>query len=442
MSASSPKDSRATKSLSWVLIGLLFVLIAVNVAVFGLMESPTEVPEINPSEPITDGEPPVEEASVQWDEINLERVHSWLLPSWAIARINGSNEQTKELREELLAELSPNPKLVELFLSLEASGSEPESTTTEQFVPICWAWNQYLDRHQAPWRIRCIQYVVQEDTWFYINTYQVVADVIVDIEDEGHRVRLLRRMDRNGARENYLGHTGTEVEGALLVLDRIRDFALDDLWPLLDSEPAKNSPPYQVILGPAVRSDIQRVVGSEHMTVLSRTAGIRKEMLNIWSDLQPIRDCLELSHLRLPWSGPTKETLSQFKGERTRQPNPCPEIPPKKLGRLLQITDELAKEGQLVPALDHLLAWAARPVVLHEAQHLADRRPSEERGLCAPDAVRTSANLNNPNCRPTWPPWPTPHWPTPPDSRPAWRSNNFQRRVFMLKPWEKYCVLD
>ena len=76
MSASSPKDSRATKSLSWVLIGLLFVLIAVNVAVFGLMESPTEVPETNPSEPITVGEQPVEEASVQWDEINLERIHS------------------------------------------------------------------------------------------------------------------------------------------------------------------------------------------------------------------------------------------------------------------------------------------------------------------------------------------------------------------------------
>ena len=200
---------------------------------------------------------------------------------------------------------------------------------------MCWAWNQYTDRHQAPWRIRCIQYRIQDDTWFYINTYQVVADVIVDIENQGHRVRLLRRMDRNGARENYLGHTGTEIEGALLVLDRIRDFALDDLWPLLDSETNKDAPPYQTILGAAVRSDIQRIVGSEHMTVLSRTAGLRKEMLNIWIDLEPIRDCLELSHLRLPWSGPNKEILSQFKGERTRGQKSCSDIPPKTLGRLL-----------------------------------------------------------------------------------------------------------
>jgi hypothetical protein len=317
--------------------------------------------------------------------------------------VGQDTEAIIRLRTDLSESLQGEPTLTEILRALEESSEEPTSTHASTILPLCWAWNQHLDKNNAPWRIRCNMVRRDEDQWFYLSSYQVLADVRVEVDQQSQRVRLLRRMDRTGAREPYLGHAGTQAEGALLVLDRIRDFAIDSIWPLMDPERDAELGNLERVLAPLVRSELRRTVGEEHMPVLIRTAGIRLEMLKVWRDLEAVRSCLGVDSLRLPWSGPTEETLLPLSSTTPEQRKACSSATPDQLGELLQLTELISAEAQLLPALDHLIAWAAYPVTLHEARHLADRSQDGPEGppcpgcqteLEAPERSELSAYLS------------------------------------------------
>jgi len=365
--------------LSKLLIGVLAGLVLLNLGIF-FADRETTIPiSARPKQVL----PATERAhsSAILGQLDLERIHSYLLPAWALARIGEDAKAIIRLQMDLMDSLQEEPILTEIIRALQTSSEDASTTSASAILPLCWAWNQHLDLNEAPWRIHCNMVRRDPEQWFYLSSYQVLADVAVDMDGQSQRVRLLRRMDRTGAREPYLGHAGTRAEGALLVLDRIRDFAMDSVWPILDPSGDGDLTAMERALAPQVRSELRRTVGDEHMPVLERTAGIRLEMLRIWRELEPVRACQGKQSLRLPWSGPTEETLLPL-SLNTQQG--CPLATPDQLGELLQLTDRIASEAQLLPALDRLVAWAAHPVTLHEARHLADRSQDGAEGPPCP----------------------------------------------------------
>ena len=132
-------------------------------------------------------------------------------------------------------------------------------------------------------------------------------------------------------------------------------------------------------MAPELRAEVGRTIEDSQLTALERTAGARLEMVQIWKDLAPARTCLEQEHLRLNWWGMSEHSLLPL-GDSQNPESDCPTASPDQLGRLIEITESLATESELLPALDHLVAWAALTVTVHEARHLADRKRDGPQG--------------------------------------------------------------
>ena len=364
-------------------IAVLLLLIA-SILFFGREETEQIATPAVMAEP-PDGN---HERPLDLSDSELEAIHSDWLPEWALSRVGQIHGEPTRTRDQLLESLQNAPVLHDIVRSLETSSDDPKTTSSDEILPLCWTWNQYLDEHDRPWRIRCNMVVREDERWFYITGYQVLADVQVDVEDTPQRVRLLRRMDRTGAREPYLGHAGTQSEGALLVLDRIRDFAMNSVWPLMDPEFDDLQNEFTRALAPEIRLELTRSLSVEHLTNLRRTAGIRLEMVEIWNEMEPIRRCRGLEQLRLSWWGVSPESLMPLVNESEEEHQNCPNASPDDLGRLLQLTEDLAMEAELLPALDHILAWTAHPIIVHEARHLADRTTDGSDGPPCPGCSR------------------------------------------------------
>ena len=180
-----PIQSPPPFPLSKLLIGLVSGLVLLNLSVF-LFSQHRNLPVPIPSEPPSDATDPG--PAIDLAQLDMERIHASLLPQWALARVGGEPTSIIPLHEELLEALQAEPTLTEIIHALEKSSEVPAVTTASLVIPLCWAWNQHLDAHSAPWRIRCHMVQREGDHWFYLSSYQVLADVQIQVEEKPQRV--------------------------------------------------------------------------------------------------------------------------------------------------------------------------------------------------------------------------------------------------------------
>ncbi len=173
--------------------------------------------------------------------VDLEHVHAELLPAWAIAAAQPGHPGAAQALAALNEALAPDPNLRALSAELGARVARSPMVHARRVLWLVWAWSDYLDRAGAGWRLEGNVRITPDRAFFYSKSYHVVADLQVRVGQGRHRTRLLERADRTNVREGYLGHALARREGGLVLVDRVREFTMERVRPLLFGEPWRDA---------------------------------------------------------------------------------------------------------------------------------------------------------------------------------------------------------
>lgn len=308
----------------------------------------------------------------------LEKVHGDLLPSWVIAEANierWGEDHADDAFETLQDELSDDPNLVEILdetREIVRSGQAVERADRLDY--LMRSWSNYLTERQEPFFVQGNVAVSSRNSFFYVKTYRVASDLRVAVGDDDHRSRIVRRLDSTNVRESYLGATSKGADGAVVVLDRLYEFALDDIWPLVDETPAELSDDLHGRFGPAVRAELVRALPEPDRDALVDALETWRAMHDVLDAVEARHDCGSSLVIRRPGHrGLATDTISQL--ERWASDDPldlCPALTDDELTELRDLSGELREDEDLDRAMGALVAWLGEGISIHEARHVAD----------------------------------------------------------------------
>lgn len=319
---------------------------------------------------------PVDAAAL--GRVDFARVHGELLPGYVIAASYVDSPEglvqlenaAAALREGVAADRNLDAIVVELHELVRAGPAR----SADRLQYLSWAWNDYLGRNGVPWRIDASINLERDHGLFYAKCYRVLATVPVTVGDATYQGHLLTRADRLNVVELYLGQASRHEDGALVVVDRVAGFAFDDVWPLLDPALDPRQLPSRRAFAPAVRAEIGAALSPADVAVLTTTALDRAELASLVSVLHARRDCGSRFVIpELPWDG-----LPETEYERVRrfavasEGRDCPDITAEEAEQLASLSTRLRTAPGLEPAVEALVAWISRGVLVHEARHVAD----------------------------------------------------------------------
>ena len=306
----------------------------------------------------------------------LERVHAELLPAWTIAQSNQRPEAPQRF-DELHAALEGDPDAQALFETLrEQARDEAElRERRDEILATVDSWNRAMDRAGQPWWVDANIMASPNRVLFYIKTYKRLADVRVDVGGHDHRARVMARADHTNVVESMLGHTSARQDGAIILADRLYDFSLSQVWPLL--APQLDAPtPRQAALGPAVRREITAHLDPEALATLRRHADTRQRLERTLRDIRARAACgSTFSITDLPWDGmPAREIELLRSYARRDLHSDCPAITDGEVEVIVSASEALREDEDIQRAAEHLVAHVARAITLHEARHAEDHR--------------------------------------------------------------------
>ncbi|HYD54301.1 MAG TPA: hypothetical protein VEA99_16820 [Gemmatimonadaceae bacterium] len=326
------------------------------------------------------------------EQVDLTRVHAELLPRWLIAQ--GKQAAGEDVAAEpaafaeLRAAVAPDANLAALLDELhELSAPSRLGEAPRRALYLTWAWSHYLDRHGAPFLVLGNVRARDFGPLLTATIHRVHADVAVAVGEAEHRVRITSRVDGTNLREAYLGAAGHD--DAVVVVDRLRDFTLDEVWPLLDPWLELRSP-VQRSFAAAIRAEVSARLSPVAVRRLENTATVRSSIAEVVRGIEARRrDCD--SGLRIdsvPWYGlpPVRLTRLAVAAEHHAE-RECPGITAAEVQVLARATEALEADVMLETALEELVALTAEHVAIHEARHLADAEHADgfdEPLPCAP----------------------------------------------------------
>ena len=332
---------------------------------------------------------------------DLEQVHRRLLPAWGIAMGSLSGKRAPAAMKRLRARVK-DPNLLALLDELNRLTTANPGEHSERIFYLLRAWNSYLDRNRKPWHVDgAIR--LRPRPFLYLKVYRVVADLRVQVSDESIRARLLRRVDGTNVVELYLGSASRHQDGAMVVVDRIVEFSINEVWPLLAPPKSDAAPPPRQRFGPLVRQEARRVLPASALTLLSRLAPARARLADGMKSINAQARCgSRFRVLAIPFSGLSERARSMLRRVAQRDlDGPCPAITTAAAEEMIEASKELEAAANLEAAVGALAVWVARGVTVHEARHVADDR-DENLETSAPDCAacppemdrRTTAELS------------------------------------------------
>lgn len=336
---------------------------------------------------------PVDPVALQ--RIDLRRVHGELLPAWVLAaageaQAGGERASEEAAYLELRGEIARDPNLLDLLDTLRHHVREGGlHEDPERALWLAWAWSTYVDGAGYPFLVHGSVLRTRHGPVFSAVVYETAADASVSVGTEVYRVRVGSRIDGTNVRELYLGAAGHDE--AIVVVDRVEEFATADLWPLF--EPALDEVlPDRAAFAPAVRAEAQARLPARDFDALQAAAVPR------WSIIDTVvkvherrRVCGEgLQFNTVPWYGFEPDRIRRLRDIAERDANvPCPAITGAEVDALELASRKLLAARDLRPAVEALVAWAAEHVAIHEARHLADDANAD--GFDEPLACRSCA---------------------------------------------------
>ncbi|MFH1469940.1 MAG: hypothetical protein ABIO70_36485 [Pseudomonadota bacterium] len=298
--------------------------------------------------------------------VDLAAVHAELIPAWMIAQDRGGERATaaaRALREGVAAD----PNLAALVDELTTLVAQDPAGQTERIHALLDGWNAYLGALGEPWRLEGHVRRGEHGVFFYTKSYHVEAALSATAGEVVAPLLLLRRVDHTNVVEGYLGLVRAGEPEALVVVDRARDFALEELWPLLD--PAGVEP-----FAPGVASEAAAALSEGDLAALVATAPARRAGLIAVAHIQARNACGSPVLLAdLPWFGLDQDSLAFLEQAVGAFASPtCPGVLPAELDALRAATESSRATPGLEAALEALAAWAARGTAIHEARHAVD----------------------------------------------------------------------
>jgi hypothetical protein len=334
--------------------------------------------------------------------LDLQRVHAELIPGWFIALANSHADgaRVQARYRDLLNGLSADPQLSALAVAMHTMVVEDPWENGDRLLATCAAWNQHMAVLAQPWHLECNVVDTGSGPFFYAKSYRVEAELEVPITGRFAPLKVLRRADETNVREGYLGVVMVGQERALVILDRVRERAVDALWPLLDPRLDPELSSRELAYAPHLRASIEAGLVADQVESLRATAGARAALEQVVAAVEARRACgASLRLYRIPWHGLDQDELDQLEDlARAQGKAPCPGITLDEVDSLRVATAALRDTEGLEPALEALVAWAARGTAVHELRHVADtwdhghgRVPCEGGDVLSTGAVREAS---------------------------------------------------
>lgn len=313
--------------------------------------------------------------AIDWDRVHRELVPSWTL-GMAISARSGSRywrERADERADALAAELEPDPNLSDLFSRTHAALRDDPLDRLHRLDYWLWAYNRYLDDSRVPWRLEASLFL-REDGRAVLSTrsYEVLAEAR---SAEGHRLRLLRRADRLGSVEGWLGRTGQHGDGAMVLMRRVLHFAVRHVWPALNPALDERRPAAERSWLPWVRQEVSAALDPTTYALLAETAEDEQALIEVAAAIQGRRACGSRFRIyQIPYNGLSRGSLAELEAAvlRSRHQPDCPEVTLDEAAQLVGASERLATTEGIEEALERLTMVVARSVAAHELRHAAD----------------------------------------------------------------------
>lgn len=322
------------------------------------------------------------------DTIDFEKVHAQLLPEWVIALQHDpytlGRDREQRRFDALVGEAGKDPNLGALLERLRDRASFGVSAHAAEISFLMDGWNEYMQDAGLPWYVAHDLADTARGGRLFTRSYRVQADLTARVSGNPHHLRVLRRVDSTNVGEMFFGQTSLDERRALVVSDRIAEFAMDRLWPMMDSHSDQHLSSMDRAFAPALRREAASVLSADAIEALSQGAALRRRLQDRLSDIATRKGCgrgIEVENL--PWDGLTPRGRSIVeRAVEHNEKNGCTRLTTADADFVLGASDALSSDVALRSALGELSSWLARAVSVHEVRHLADELQSSKAFAC------------------------------------------------------------
>ena len=315
-------------------------------------------------------------------KVDLEHVHAELIPSWVVARGGMRDTHFTQLRREAGRDRNLGAILERMH---QLADTDPVLNASE-LLGLISTWNAYLDKADQPWRMEGEILVNRTGgtDLLALRTYKVIHDGHTQVGDRRYRTLVQRRADGTSLVEPYLGHMRSWERGVILLHDRIKEYALDEIWPLLDPDTPPADPVAAAFAGP-LRAAVREGLGAQTADRLEATAAARGTMIEAITSVHARHQCgSQFLISRLPWSGFQAADVTRLEiHAAAARHQACPDVRPEEARALVNASRVLQATPDLQDAAERLTAWVAGAVAIHEARHAADDARLDADGVFA-----------------------------------------------------------
>ena len=329
--------------------------------------------------------------------VDVEALHAEHFPAWVVAASRGiDSEPAREKLTALREAVKEDGNLAELLRRLkELTTSDKLADRGEDLTRWFSQWNGYLDEQGVPYQLTG-GLMAGDNVHVWATSLHTLADLQVRVGDRTVRARVFERVDDTNLREFYLGAAQPAVDGAVILSDRVLEYALDRLWPVLDPATAdadlfETARPFAA----TIRKEVAGGLPADALRVLQQTAAARLEIVVAADAIRSRTDCSRFIISRIPWRGFSERDLSNM-ARAVDDWSDCPGVKPSEHEALERGSQALRRVEDLRPAIESLLAWSTRTIALHEARHVADAEDNgglEERLDCSICKDRDGASV-------------------------------------------------
>ena len=325
--------------------------------------------------------------------IDHAKVHGELFPAWVLsvarAKTGGTWANADAAYDRLRAAVHTDANLGAILDELRGLARQEAWAHGRRIVVLFDAWCEYLVRNGIPFEARAVVHQGGDGpSWVSARFYRRDASVPMRVGTHTVVVNFVRRVDRLNVHERYRGQVEEAGRSARVVVDRISDFALTSVWPLL----RQTSPGEADLLSaterafaPAVSAAVEAALPADAVAVLRRTALARASLARVARQISDRAACGSTFGINfVPWNGFTDDALDDLDdlAAETGEAD-CPEVTPDEAADARRYSRESAETpaGELLAALERLVAWTARSTAIHEARHLADDQDAQAGGV-------------------------------------------------------------
>ncbi len=320
----------------------------------------------------------------------MERVHAELFPRWLVYRArppkrlpDGQPEATyAELREAI-----DDKKLRQVLEDLRRiTGSGDPARHTSEIVDAMDRWNRRMEELGEPFFIRLNVTRRGGRSFVYGAFYRRMAQPTVRVGSSQHDALLLRRIDDTNLFEGFLGMSRADAPLVFVVTDRVLDFALEDVLPVVaagadaESGTSDESSLDRVSsqFAARIRKELRKGIGEERYGDLERAARARVRLTRQVDAIRQRRACSNFILADPPWNGynaRTRDRLDVF-AERDELKE-CPSVKFEEAEVIREASGSLKTETAEA-AIEATLAYLSRVITIHEARHHADQKADED----------------------------------------------------------------